>query len=67
MTNRFKLEEAISHCWNVVDDIRLLRERKDAMCEDHRDNYLLGLETIYALKFAELQEIFEGCIQKAAL
>ena len=65
--DRFKLEEAIFHCWNVVDDISYLRESMDAMCEDHRDNYLLGLETIYAVKFAKLQEIFEKCIKNGNL
>lgn len=67
--NRFDLEQDIMNCWSVVDDIKelsrsMLDRRK--MTEDEISNYLLGLETIYQVKFERLFETFEMLIRKNA-
>ena len=64
--DRFDLEQEIMHCWNIVDDIKnlnrcMLDRRK--MTEDEISNYLLGLETIYNIKFERLFETFEMCLK----
>lgn len=67
--SRFDLEQDIMNCWSVVDDIKelsrsMLDRRK--MTEDEVSNYLLGLETIYQVKFERLFETFEMLIRKNA-
>lgn len=51
--DRFTLEQNIMNCWNVVDDIKSLNKKysNNGMTEDEVQNYLLGLETIYQVKF----------------
>ncbi len=63
MSDRFKIEEAIFDCWNVVSDVKMLRENVDNLDADQLDNYLLGLETIYAVKFGALYEAFEQSLK----
>jgi hypothetical protein len=65
--SRFDLEQDIMNCWSVVDDIKelnrcMLDRRK--MTDDEVGNYLLGLETIYQVKFERLFETFEMLISK---
>ncbi len=67
--NRFDLEQDIMNCWSVVDDIKelnrcMLDRRK--VTDDEVSNYLLGLETIYQVKFERLFETFEMLIRKNA-
>ena len=67
--NRFDLEQDIMNCWSVVDDIKelsrcMLDRRK--MSEDEISNYLLGIETIYQVKFERLFETFEMLIRQNA-
>ena len=65
--NRFDLEQDIMNCWSVVDDIKeLSRSMLDrrTMTEDEISNYLLGLETIYQVKFERLFETFEMLIRQ---
>lgn len=66
---RFDLEQDIMNCWSVVEDIKelsrcMLDRRK--MTEDEISNYLLGLETIYQVKFERLFETFEMLIRQNA-
>ena len=60
---RFDLEQEIMECWNVTKDIELYYDNQHNMCEDHRWNYLLGLQTMYELKFEKLWATFEQCIK----
>lgn len=60
MKDRFDLETAIMSCWNIVDDIDKFREKYEL--NDKEDNYLLGLSTIYQVKFELLFDIFEDLI-----
>lgn len=67
--NRFDLEQDIMNCWSVVDDIKeLSRSMLDrrTMTEDEISNYLLGLETIYQVKFERLFETFEMLVRQNA-
>ena len=61
----FDLEQSIMQCWNVVDDIKLITEqvydRPKPLTEDELGNLLMGLESMYTLKFekcfAEFEEV----------
>ena len=64
----FDLEQQILQCWNVVDDIKLLYkhfgdnprfEGLDPTAEDEMMNLLLGLESMYQLKFDTMFRTFE--------
>jgi len=66
MTTRFDLEQEIMKCWSVVDDIDVLYHSDD-MSEDERQNYLLGLKTIYQVKFEKLWTVFEQCVQNGTV
>ena len=63
--DRFKLEEQIQHCWQVVDDLKTVyhseRLYKD---EDEMQNALLGMFTLYQLKFEELFSTYEKLVQE---
>ncbi len=58
---QFDLEQQIMNCWGVVDDIQGLLKLEDlrSMTVDEHQNYLLGLATIYQVKFELLQDLFE--------
>lgn len=65
--DRFDLETDIMNCWSIVEDIKelnrcMLDRRK--MTEDEVSNYLLGLETIYQVKFERLFETFEKLVRQ---
>lgn len=67
--DRFDLEQDIMTCWGVVEDIKeLSRSKMDRrnMTEDEVNNYLLGLETIYQVKFERLFETFEMLVRQNA-
>lgn len=64
--DRFDLEQQILGCWNIVDEIKLLSEDvgdSDQLDRDHIMNYLLGLQTIYDMKFRKTFELFENLVK----
>lgn len=61
MSDRFDLEQGILQCWNVTDDIQLLLDSWDTLDEDGKQNYLIGLQQMYQLKFQKCWNIFEHC------
>ncbi len=63
MSDRFNVEAAIFDCWKVVDDIKTLRENVDNLDADQLDSYLLGLQTIYEVKFSSLFSHFEKSLK----
>jgi hypothetical protein len=71
MTDRFDLEQQIMNCWNVVEDIKLLdlyvlegKPEGGEMTKDEISNYLLGLESIYQLKFDQLFNTFSTLVKQ---
>ena len=62
MTDRFDLEQDIMNCWNVVEDIKTIYDRLDYTDQDQVMNSLLGLQTLYQMKFEKMWETFEQLI-----
>ena len=66
MADRFDLEQGILKCWNVTDDIdlvyRKLMDNPDELDVDEISNLLLGIKSLYDLKFDELFNTFEQLI-----
>jgi hypothetical protein len=62
---RFDLEQLILKNWEVVTEIKHLREliSDGKPTQDQIENYLLGLETIYEVKFNKLWDCFEELCQ----
>lgn len=65
MSDRFDLEQQIFECWKIVDDIKLLdknvlegKVEGGSLTQDEISNYLLGLESIYDLKFQQMFATF---------
>ena len=60
----FELEQSIMQCWNVVDDIKLITrqvyDRPTPLTDDELGNLLIGLESIYHLKFEKCFNEFEA-------
>jgi hypothetical protein len=71
MSDRFDLEQQILDCWKIVDDIKLLDKNVlegkiegGNLTHDEISNYLLGLESIYELKFQQMFDTFGSLISK---
>ena len=69
MSDRFDLEQQIMSCWNVVEDIKMVQQMTDLrhLSEDELANALLGLQTLYQMKFEVLFNTFEKMIQEQQL
>ena len=65
MTDRFEFEQQIMDCWGVTDDIDTLYKLSDirTISEDEMANALLGLKTVYQMKFELLFDTFEQLIK----
>ena len=57
----FDLEQEIMKAWHVVDDIQLLNENvmETDMSTDDIANALLGLASIYNMRFQKVFNMFE--------
>ena len=67
--NRFDFEQNIMKCWNVTEDIDLAYRSimdKD-MSTDSVANLLLGIKTVYDLRFEELFAQFEKMIEEGKI
>lgn len=65
MSDRFDLEQQILACWNIVEDLELLRESMGReKSKDDLDNFVLSLKTIYEAKFEKLFGTFEKMIEE---
>lgn len=62
------LESRIMDCWSVVDDIKVVNEavQEKDLTPDQVANALLGLETLYQLKFERLFSEFERLVKTGA-
>ena len=66
MVDRFDLEQDILKCWNVTEDIDLLYSNimeKDLTTDDIA-NALLGMKTLYDMKFEKMFNHFEKLIEE---
>jgi uncharacterized protein YfkK (UPF0435 family) len=66
MTDRFDLEQQIMKCWNITEEIQLLNENvleNNDLSKDDISNFLLGLSTIYELKFDKLFSQFSEMVK----
>ena len=63
--DRFDLEQWILKNWEITTEIKHLREliSDGKPTQDQIENYLLGLETIYEVKFNKLWDCFEELCQ----
>ena len=63
--DRFDLEQLILKNWEITAEIKHLREliSDGKPTQDQVENYLLGLETIYEVKFNKLWDCFEELCQ----
>lgn len=69
MMDRFDFEQQIMDCWGVCDDINTLYRMSDirTMSEDELANALLGLKTVYQMKFEVLFDMFESMIKEGKI
>ena len=61
--DRFDLEDAIMKAWRTTDDIKAFYTSAEHMDEDQVINALMGLEIFAEMRFNELWDTFEQCIQ----
>ena len=71
MSDRFDLEQQILECWKIIDDIKLLdknvlegKVEGGTLTQDEISNFLLGLETIYNLKFEQMFDTFSKLVNE---
>lgn len=69
--NRFDFEQQLLECWGVTKDIKAVYEgvcdSSPAMTEDQIANVLIGLETLYELKFNKLWSMFEEGVHQQSI
>lgn len=59
----FDFEQSIMHCWNITTDLRYVYEKvieSNSADVDEITNALLGIETLYEIKFNKLFADFES-------
>ena len=57
--DRFDLEQEILDCWHITDDLQTIMETDSLELSDDVHNLLLGLKTLYHLKFERTFATFE--------
>jgi hypothetical protein len=64
LSDRFDFEEQVLQCWNIVDDLQIVFENvvETDMSRDDIANVLLGLKTLYQMKFQKTLDTFERLI-----
>ncbi len=69
MVDRFDLEQDIMKCWNVTEDIDLLYRNvmERDLTTDDIANALLGIKTLYEMKFEEMFSNFETLVHEKKL
>ena len=64
--NIFDLEQEIMDCWGIVEDIDIVYHAHSDK-DNELANALLGLKTLYHLKFDRLWNTFEDCVKTKKL
>lgn len=67
--DRFDLEQQLLQCWGVVDDLNVVYKQFDhsELSPDEIQNALLGLATIYEMKFQQMFDTFSKLIQQRGI
>jgi hypothetical protein len=61
--DRFDLEQKIMEAWNISNDLKLLYKASERMDTDQMMSAIDGLQIFAEMRFHELWETFEKCIQ----
>lgn len=65
---RFDLEEAMLDCWGFKEDLgTLLNATDDNLSADELQNVLIGLRSLYDMKFQHMWNIFETMIKNGEI
>jgi len=63
---RFDLEQEIMSCWNITTDLDVIYHAEHLYDDENAmQNALLGLMSLYELKFHKLWNTFESCVRSA--
>jgi hypothetical protein len=65
--DRFDLEQEILDCWHITDDLQTIMETDSLNLSDDVHNLLLGLKTLYHLKFERTFATFEQLVAQRKL
>jgi hypothetical protein len=69
--DRFDFEQQLLDCWNITKDLKTVYEgicdSSPALTEDQIGNALMGLETLYELKFNKLWSMFENGVNQRSI
>jgi len=67
--DRFDMEQGIMNCWNICEDIKVIQKMHDlrTLTEDELMNALIGLETLYQMKFELLFDGFEKMLENGQI
>jgi len=64
--NMFDLEQEILNAWHIVSDLKVLLDNWDKTTEDDKQNIIIGLMSLYGLKFEALLETYEQCLNSVS-
>lgn len=69
MSTRFDFEQQIMSCWSVCDDLKAIETITDVrqLSEDEMLNLLIGIRSLYQIKFENLFAMFEEMIQNGSI
>ncbi len=62
MSSRFDFEQLLLECWHVTNDVEHVYDfvmESDDLDQDKIANLLLGISSIYELKFQKLFDMFD--------
>jgi hypothetical protein len=63
---RFDLEQQITECWGIVDDLDYVLQAIESKDEDRMMNIVIGLKDLYNLKFERTFSTFEKMLKEQA-
>lgn len=69
MSNRFDLEQQLLECWHITTDIDILAEgiNEQNLSQDDISNALIGLRTMYEIKFDKLWRTFGYLVDSGSI
>ncbi len=65
--DRFDLEQEILDCWSITDDLDVIIASEHLNLDDEILNILIGLKSLYQLKFQRTFETFEQLVSQRKL